>query len=378
VVFYELLTGVVPFPPPTTGQDAKNLHHWQLDQQQRGPTPIRQHNHDVERWLDDLVCQCLAFDIKARPQSAAELATRLNRGLTGWRRKARWFRRHARTVSAAAILFVVVAAAGVGHLATRPSFSERQLQAAWSAYHQGEYHRAEQKFQELVAHDPKCADAYFGRARSRVKLGQFLAAKEDYSAAHELNQDPRCLASGGFCLAKAHAASHGLTHTERALQVGLDTAEVHNNLGYSYLRINDVAKARVHLDKAVALKPASLPIRLNRLYMHLTSLQRGEPLDTDWLQDVEQALLLGPRIADAHAEAARLFARQAQASPGFVDRALTEMRAAVECGYQFPRPERDKTWAALVHDPRFKEVVEMKPVAIQRQKVELVLDPITD
>ena len=77
VVLFELLTCKHPFGPLTPEWSTKEARLRLIQQQERGPAPLRRLNPNVDRRLARLVERCLAFNVKARPQCAAELAADL-------------------------------------------------------------------------------------------------------------------------------------------------------------------------------------------------------------------------------------------------------------------------------------------------------------
>ena len=81
-MLYELLTGEHPFGPVELKTNSRELCTQLLQRQVRGPARTASAvNPAVQRGLSDLLRRRLAHDAADRPQTAAELARLLRRGL---------------------------------------------------------------------------------------------------------------------------------------------------------------------------------------------------------------------------------------------------------------------------------------------------------
>jgi serine/threonine protein kinase len=81
VLLYQLATGQHPFDPLSLALKTPELRALLLERQKGGARPACELNPRIDRAFSDLIQQCLAFDPKDRPESAAHLAALLHDGL---------------------------------------------------------------------------------------------------------------------------------------------------------------------------------------------------------------------------------------------------------------------------------------------------------
>ncbi len=82
VIFYELLSGTLPFGPLRAAQSISETAEDLLARQRQGPQPLREKHSRVDARLAHWIDRCLAFDPADRPASAEELAAALHQELT--------------------------------------------------------------------------------------------------------------------------------------------------------------------------------------------------------------------------------------------------------------------------------------------------------
>lgn len=372
VILYELLAGTHPFaalPARSSMDEARNRL---LEGQRHGPRPLQACNPRVDRLLARLIERCLAYAPQDRPQSARELAAALRAGVSWRRRAARWLGRHRRLVTAAVLLMAVLAVLGSYALAVRDPYAVRQRRAGIACYREGKYREALTHLNSALDEDPASAETLFARGRAFQQLGDFTLAFRDYEAAAGLGDDGPTWACTAYCLVHLENYDQAAFHFERALEIGYASAEVLNDLGYCYLRLGEIDKAKVVLDRAVVLQPKLQAPFHNRAMAALQRGLAGADLG-EGLSDIRSALEIGPAAADLHRHAAYLYAHA-----GLTDPALEHIRRALDEGEDPLSLANDFAFRALRSDPWFQEMLR-KPSRLKTPSRSVrLLDPIRD
>jgi tetratricopeptide (TPR) repeat protein len=373
VILHELLAGVHPFAPSARGS-MDEARQRLLERQRHGPRPLQACNPQVDRPLARLIQRCLAFAPQERPQSARELATALRAGLSRRRRAARWLGRHRRLATIVVLLGTILAVLGGYALAVRDPYAVRAQRAGIACYREGRYSEALAHLNGALAENPGSAEALFARGRTFQRLGDFTLAFKDYEAAAGLAQDGPTWAGTGYCLCRLENYEQAAFHFERAVECGFASAEVLNDLGYCYLRLGEIDKAKPPLDRAVVLDRNLQAAFHNRAMVSLQrTLTKGAGDLGEALTDIHRALEIGPQVADLHHHAAQVYAGAA-----LTDLALEHIRRAIDEGLDPQLLRDDFTLRALRSDPWFQEVVRMPPARKTPSRSVRVLDPIRD
>src|SRR5262249_11981380 len=145
-------------------------------------------------------------------------------------------------------------------------------------------------------------------------LGKFTEAIKDYETAVVLHNNNRALVCMAYCLNRKIDHRSAIKCYEKALVAGFGTAEVYNNLGYSYVRIPPpnpgerqeyLDKAREYYDQAIQLNKKLQTAYHNRALLDLTkSLVTAQSHSTyvplDGIADIEKAIELGSATADLY------------------------------------------------------------------------------
>ncbi len=376
VILYELLTGVHPFGPVLKGSVSR-LPGTLLERQERGPRRLRELNPAVDARLARLVEQCLDLDAGRRP-SAEQVGAELRKGLAATRRLRRWSATHVKTLLAAGLMLLVTAGAAGAWLATRPPYGERQLQAGWEQFDQGHYDEAARHFGNAGRDPTWKAAALVARGRTYLRLGDEhrTLALSDFQVADQLKpNDPAIKALIGCCESLSNQHDVALTLYDHAFKAGLVTPELLNNLGYSYERTNNYAKAQERLDHALRLNPDLWVARLNRAVLdYRRALPLEQPLATA-LEDIERAVQIGPPCPQLHLEAARIYAYATQQKPELLHAVFRQLARAIEQGQDPNELIRDDSFSALRSLPEFERLTKATP----REKTHdlyRVLDPL--
>lgn len=353
VIAFEALAGQHPFGL-LKDASPKEIRRRLLHDQGRGPRSLRSFNGAIPPDLAALVERCLAFDREKRPASAGDVLAELRRYRSFSSRAKRLLGQHRVLVMAstlAALFFLTMLSS---YLALRPPYSQRMLAQARIAYDHRDWERAI-TFANRALDANADAAAYFLRGRIQLQRNQVNAALVDFSEAEK--REPMGITEA--CIAYCHGllGNHrvNISFGSRAMNSGFCNAKLHNNLGYSYLQINQLAPAATHLDEAVRLDGRLQAARSNRAILVLKKATKspGESLEQG-IEDIEQAMALGPVTGTLCWNAARMHALASKSQPEAGQRVRSFLTQAVELGIApdllardvLIHPWCDETWRA--------------------------------
>jgi serine/threonine protein kinase len=387
VILYELLAGVHPFGPVSWKLSLSELRAQLLERQRDGCKSLRAASPLVDKALARLVERCLAYNPKDRPE-ALELAQSLRRSLSWPRRLRRWFRRHARAVAVTGCLAALLSLP-VGYVfSVRDPYSVRQFHQGLEAYRQGDYDQAIQFCSRaLEAEPPKVQELFLVRAKAnqqralhfdallttaggekcglqelneleRQRLEALTFAFHDYQAAYETEPDARILACIGYCFNLQRFHDVAIQWYKRALDGGLKTAEVYNNLGYSQLKGNHLDEAQASLDEAILLNTSLAAPFHNRAMLDFKRALRNErSTPKAGLSDMERAISLQPKAPELYYDAARLAMLAARADKRQLESALDFLERASTHGQDLRGCAADYLFEPLRGNPRFQSLL---------------------
>jgi tetratricopeptide (TPR) repeat protein len=356
-----------------------------LEQHREGPPALPGRRY-LDSWLEALIRRCLAFDPKARLNSAAELAIAFRAGLARISRRRRWFvQRPVEIVVASAFL-------GLAGLAGGRFLSDPQglpvMEQAISAYERGQKAYREGNFKEAINCynlalniEPGSAECVFARGRAYQQMGDWGRAVQNYDDAYGKKSDGRYKACSGYCLSQW--GRHGAAHTDYKLAIehGFVTAEVNNDWGWSLLREKNFKGAKEKLDLAIQLEPRLQAAYHNRGLIALIKHDRNNPAEIEaGIQDLETAMHLGLPTADLYFDAA-LLATYSPPKPdqaAWAKRVLDFLALAIEFGYDPTKAGKDPTFAALQNNPRFQALVNKSRPDQKPQPAVRLVDPVQD
>ncbi len=364
VILYELLTGVHPFGPVSLKDPASRLRGQLIERQEHGPRPIRRLNPRVDAQLARLVARCLAFEPHARPRSANEVLAELRRASTPLRQLRRWAGTHARTVLAAGLLLITTAATTAAWLSTREPYAARQMNAGRRHFQQGDHAAAVDHFSRALAAEPAAAEALLARGRAYLRFdrdaqspAKRALALSDFQAADQLQpNDPRIKACIAYCLSLSTKHREAAALCEYALGAGLVSAELHNNLGYSYLRQNQFDAAERHLSEALRLNPNLAQAWHNRAMLDHQRANVRNREQTTAMTDIARAVQLGPPSARLYGDTARIYARALM-----LPEAVEHLGLAVRHGFHLQTSLADGSFDALKSLPQFEQLMRTAP-----------------
>jgi tetratricopeptide (TPR) repeat protein len=376
VILYELLTGAHPFGPIPLNSSAQELRIRLLERQQQGPKPLRRANPQVGKSLAQIIEQCLAHNSNERPRSAAELATALRKSVS-WRVRAHyWVARHHVAVLGA-VLVAVTAGGFAGAFFWHVNRPETQYQRGRQAYGAGQFDQAVQYFNHVLEVNSDNPQVLFARGRAHQQQGNIKAAIADYEKADELQADGQIKACIGYYWNQQLKHGAAALLYEEAIQAGFATAEVYNNLGYSYLEsYQRLDKARKSLEKAIRLSPTLQAASYNRALVDLIQAQRDPAYNPEaGLSYIQKAIQLGPESAELFYNAALLYALAAKHDESQIEPALNCLQKAIAQGKDPRILQTDKYFQSLRQIPRFQALVKTLPFQVPERGVPRIVDP---
>ncbi len=313
IVLYELLTGKNPFGPVPTGLSSRELCHHLLRRQRYGHRAVRDVNPRVDRAVGEIIDRCLSLNPAVRPQSADEVAAALRRSVTPARRAWRQVVARRWRVATALLVLLGFAMTGALWLAMRAPFAERQRRRGIEAARRGDFLQALGDFTNGLQSDPNNSKLLFARGWTKQQLGRFDDALRDFEAADRLAPDGATKACAGYCRNKLGFHSIAIGYYKKAMELGFATAEVWNDLGYSYHRLNldwdNLERARESLTTAIAKDSTLEAAYHNRAMVDLEQACRYRAyIPVRGEEDIAQALRMGPVTADLCADAFRIAA----------------------------------------------------------------------
>jgi eukaryotic-like serine/threonine-protein kinase len=390
VVLYQMLTGSVPFPPPVDLDDlnaiASHLHHQQ--QQAVAPCAFRK-NRRVNQSLQHLVQECLALDPANRPQSMETVRRRLRTQIWPAARLRRTTIAHPVLTRSIMASFISIGLGTTWYYSVRPPYVERQLAVVTTLEMQQEYKRALKVIDEILEVEPRNEIASFQRARTKMQLGNFDSAIEDFTAHSRAFGDPISTAYSGYCFNMRNEHAAAIDRYERAIQDGFETAGLHNNLGVSYQvgrsRIaydERLSKAEFHLQRAVELDPELIAARRNLVIL---AMQRaGSEPDYDAARATRHLQAVLDRLPDdpgVWQEASSLFLALMRVDDDYRDQAIHATEKAVRLGGMTGQELLSPRFTPLMSDDRFealRQLADELPPSERRASFSRIVDPVAE
>jgi hypothetical protein len=228
---------------------------------------------------------------------------------------------------------------------------------------------------------PETAADLFERGKRALRAGDVPSARADFLAAHKRDGDPRALAFAAYCFAVEGDSRVAASMGRQAITEGATAPEVYNLVGYALTQASEHAAAVDVLTEGLDRAPRMRAALYNRaVARYRTDLERhGRVVDTRCAADIAAVLAEpGPRSADLHYDAARIFATGSAVAPDLRDRAIEQLQAAAAAGRKPSTFRNDIVLRMnLARDPRFEDVCRgpFGPAEANRPQLRLVEPP---
>jgi serine/threonine protein kinase len=307
VILFQLLTGQHPFDPIPISEDWQEMGRQMLERQRMARLALHRLNPQVPRRIAQLIERCLACDPADRPRDAVEVAAGLKRFFRPLPRLRRWLGRHPRLRAALLSLVLLTAGGTAWAVATRPPAAVRWTQQGDAAFLAGDLYPARDAYKAATDLDPDNPSLWFRRGQLNLALRDPETALTHFARADQLRPgDGPTLACLAYCCTHLGNQREAVAFGERALQQGMRTAAVYNNLACAYMRCNQGEKALERVKEALQLTPNLSAAHHNRA---LIIFQFKIPSGT-WpgqaLEDIRIAIANRPPHQELYRDAASL------------------------------------------------------------------------
>ncbi|MDG2381682.1 MAG: serine/threonine-protein kinase [Pirellulaceae bacterium] len=277
VMLYELLTGQLPFELPHISRQAVSVVEL-LRLQANGVSRVNPLNSIVNRTVAVLLERCMAFEPANRMQSMDQIVSLLDREITRYRRLLRGLHDRRSTVTAIAVVGFTGIAAAIWSRGQLGPARDRHYRAGLLLFGEKEFVPALELFGESINDDDQFHQAYFARAcaalharTERHRSVSLDAIETDLKASGALHFDPRILVGHGMVYLTRNDLLTAANCFENAVQHGVQSAVVWNNLGYAYLKTFGVGdahgiflrRAAAAFSKAIAMEDTLLSAHYN-------------------------------------------------------------------------------------------------------------------
>lgn len=353
VIARELLTGRHPFGPVPASGTIETLAALLLERQGAGARPLRAVNPRVPASLACLLDRCLDSDPAQRPK-AALLAAETRRCLQVFQRRRTWRARWLRVALAAGVLGLMLAG---GVVALRPTDTPASATPPPAD-------------QDPVA-------VLFAQGRRHLDADQRPQAQNCFLELLRLNpQDGRAMACLAYLKALDKSHLEAKEWADKAIAAGFQTPQVYNNRGYCLVHMYDRALRnrdprasawydQAHADLTEALRLSNQQLQAG-FYNRATLIFRGKmsdfsrPLDQA-VEDIRQAVALGPVTSQLCSDAARIVAKAAKDRQELTDEVLNYLELGIKNGLDPRLLVRNPYFKDWDRHPRFIELLQMNP-----------------
>lgn len=271
-LLYELFTGLPPVNNVNLLGDFSETVAAICERLERGIRDIRSFNPYVSHRLSELVARCLSLEPKDRPATIGEVKRLLRLERYAWSALLRRVRVRPAVFSFVLGVPLAAVAASGWYVATLPPQYERDYQVGLKLAAANQLQQAAASYAAAARANPTYAPARFELGRTRLRLGEINAAINEFDDLERNHAHVPSLAYLAYCYDLQQMATVAIPLYERAIQQGVNTAAVHNNLAASYIDGSSYLsqgerfhRSESHLDQACSLAPNVVAIRLNYL-----------------------------------------------------------------------------------------------------------------
>jgi serine/threonine protein kinase/Tfp pilus assembly protein PilF len=360
VIFYQLLTGALPFGPVSTNLSLERAGNLLLEKQTRGADLARLREIGVDRAVIALVGRCLAIQPDDRFETADAAAAAIRHALRPPARARRWMRAHRLRTAAIIVALVSVLCISGAWLALRKPVHERLYIEGRAAIERGELPEAVELLQQAIQAQPEFTPALHALARAQLALGEHHAASLHYEDLHELTGEPRFLASVGYCNNLMGDHRKAIESYSRAIKGGYRNELVLNNLGYSHQKQGNLPTARQQFEAALRINPDYRPSLQNRAFLEWDwAMLRRTRVRENATTDIESAIRLAPETGKLHFIAACIWCLSDAKNRD--ERVLDHVERAINLGIKPEQFKQGNVFDSLRQDYRMMRLLDRPP-----------------
>jgi tetratricopeptide (TPR) repeat protein len=213
--------------------------------------------------LVSIVEQCLAFELRERPESAMHVARALRRSQGVRARAARWLLRRRVRVAVACLLIFTVGSAAIYHRSLQPPADAAHARLGYDAFAQGDFQLAVHHFTESLRAKSNQPEVLFARGRGYLRLAptdnsNYSLAGIDFTHAEQRAVEERfkgrSMAFLAYSAQKQGQFPEAIHLYQEAMRKGFRPAEAYNNLARLHLDRAELLDAQRNLDLALGIK----------------------------------------------------------------------------------------------------------------------------
>jgi tetratricopeptide (TPR) repeat protein len=325
----------------------------------------------------ELLLRCLlAFRAQDRTGSAANVVRAIERELApGARMKRAVHRRPWLAAVAASVCVGLVLCASLAR-SLRDPYSVRQFKAGQTFAVQGNDNAAIQCFTRSLENDPDSAQVLFARGLAYQRQAEYELAIQDFQRSSQRSADPRSLACRAYCLAQLNYHREAISLCLEAVERGHDSAELFNNLGYSYGKINQKQRAGEALSRSLQINSHLAAPHYNRAVLNLQRAAQTPDAVSLGFEDIQNAISRSPPRGEMYLVAARLSVLAMPTDDQAVDTSLQYLVQAVQYGCDPQLIASDLAFTALREHPRFRELCSKERRSPELYKADRLVSPL--
>jgi tetratricopeptide (TPR) repeat protein len=387
VMVYELLGGVHPCESLLAEPIRRSQAESMLIELKAGFQPFSELCPELASPVAAILDRCVALEASERPKSAGELAAALKRQFTPARRLGRWIAVHRRRLLAALGVLLVAAAVLASIWAVTPPYSEREYDLGRTAYLAGDFDTAEAHFDRAEQADPNNPRFRYARGCARLQQSKYWPTDQEQLEqmleriwkdlrSMERGAAPPTLALKAYIEVRKQNYDDAIKMYKNPDLSDYRPVMVLNNRAYAYIARGKWEEAQIDLDSAVKLAPFCQAVRYNRALVALSMHEGPEKkaIPAEALEDIEQALHLGPKTSALYRDAAFLYACANSDRPHrpHFERALSHLRQAIAAGE--PREKLPRILRKALQRPEFAPL--SPPPQAAPQPDPRLLDPV--
>lgn len=356
VIFYHLLSGNLPFMAKQLDAPIEEIANQLIEAQSKGPLPLHTCNTRVNRRLEKLVNDCLAYDPAQRPKSAKILVHALAKELHLYRRFARWMGSHRWQTSMMALCFVILVISIASFYVFRDPYSVQQSKYGIQLYNQGKYELAIQSLGNSLSSDPTQPNVLLARGKAHLKLQDYHLALYDFQTSYKLSPSLDAIAGRGFCLSKLKYHKEAIACYKDAIKKGFKTANILNNLGYIFYQTGKYDEAIEPLEEACAMDDTLQSSHLLLVIIYNNNGLNGLPVSDSALNHAYKAMKNGSPSKDLYYAVALMYAICAKNDKSLISSSLDCMEKAIDGGMSFNPIISNKVFDTIRQDQRFQKL----------------------
>jgi len=170
-------------------------------------------------------------------------------------------------------------------------------------------------------------------------------------------------------------AKDGTAPSKAAIEAGMATAEVFNNLGYALERTGQPDKALDAFNRSLTLKPGLQPALYNRAWTEFRRARaKGQPVDDQASKDIEEAVNSNTATAYMFYDAALIYSRLGEDPRQYRTQVVEHLCHALRLGAD-PKVVR-RVSKSFIDDANLEKALALNVPVVRRSVADHLADPL--